>query len=254
MTERKRQNQFPGWCISCKNRVQKGAGLTWKGTSGKWLVEHCQGECSTSASRAPTTSRTTQKPKANTYGGDCANCGVYVKADQGRIVKVDGRWKAAHLDADACTAAATAKAEQQAQPQAERPARKTYAIPTGYYAVPSSRTDGQDFDFYHVNTPIEGKKWFTYNFVDAVIGGQGRVKISREQQKVALDTIEFATPELAGKAYAKAIGNCCKCNLLLTDDDSRTRGMGLKCYKKTLPKVQPIETPVQPEDSWRAVG
>jgi hypothetical protein len=206
----------------------KGEGYRSRNGTGKWQVEH-KGPCNAPRASSAPAQQEPQKPKANTYGGDCANCGKYVVAEQGRIVKVDGRWKAAHLDRAACDAAAT-PVVQQAAPQGDRPARKVYAIPTGYYAVPS-RTGSNDLDFFYVKSPTKGK-WVTYSFVERVIGGQGRTPISRQEQTVALDTIEFATPELAGKAYADAIGCCYKCNLTLTDDESRARGTGPVCARK----------------------
>lgn len=221
MTERRYSNKFRGPCYKCGNRVEERAGFCLK-LNGKWAVEH-DGECPPKVDAAPAAAP--QAPKENQFGGKCALCGKYVPEKQGTITKTAAGWKARHLTPADCEAAQAAPA-----PKAPR----TWNVPTGYYAV-ASRKPGQDLDFFRVNTPTKGK-WVGWSFAEEMIGGQGRTKIDRQSQVAALDAIEAAGADVAGKLYADKIHNCYKCNLLLTDDESRARGMGLKCFKKLVVK------------------
>lgn len=232
--ERKYSNKFAGWCYRCKGRVRERQGLTFK-SQGKWFVEH-SGECPEKAGPergegyrrgGAVQAREPQAPKANQYGGRCVNCNVFVPEKAGKIVKTNAGWKAAHLDAAACESAAAAAQEAPAAPRADR---KTYAIPTGYYAI-WSRTGNNDLDFFRVKTPLKGK-WVGYSFAERVIGGQGPTPIGKAEQIAALDGIEAWGADVAGKSYADAIGNCFKCNKILTDEESRERGIGPVCFRK----------------------
>jgi hypothetical protein len=108
-------------------------------------------------------------------------------------------------------------------------------IPAGYYATPSG-TGTNDLDFWRVDVPEKGK-WDGFSFARRILGGGSgsemrTIDLDNIQQRKALAAIRGAGLEAAGFAFATAIGRCRKCGLVLTDDDSRARGMGPTCAAK----------------------
>lgn len=106
------------------------------------------------------------------------------------------------------------------------------AIPEGHYAVPSV-TGNNDYDFFRVDVPTEGK-WLGYTFVKRVVGGHPDFPVHRSQQAAVLERISEFGVEDAGKLYAEQIGRCRRCNRHLTDEDSRIgrNGYGATCFEK----------------------
>lgn len=103
-------------------------------------------------------------------------------------------------------------------------------VPEGHYATPS-RTGNNDFDFWTVDKPAEGK-WAGWTFVSRVIGGREDTRIRGAEAKQALAAIQEYGIEQAGRVYGQQIGRCCKCNRHLTDEDSRQAGIGPDCAKR----------------------
>lgn len=104
------------------------------------------------------------------------------------------------------------------------------AVPEGHYAVPSA-TGNNDYDFYRVDVPTDGK-WAGYVFVKRVIGGRPDASVSRTERSATLERILDYGVEQAGKLYAAEIGRCRRCNRSLTAEDSRIGrdGYGAHCY------------------------
>ena len=108
-------------------------------------------------------------------------------------------------------------------------------VPAGYFAT-SSRTGNNDLDFWRVDKPANGK-WAGYSFAVRILGGgdgssMRTIKLDNIQMRLALVAIRAAGFEEAGDAFADAIRRCKKCGLVLTDELSRERRMGMSCWKK----------------------
>jgi hypothetical protein len=103
-------------------------------------------------------------------------------------------------------------------------------VPAGHYATPS-RTGNNDLDFWAVDVPTDGK-WAGYTFVSRVIGGHEDTRVRGAEARQALDAIAAFGPQDAAKAYGRAIGRCGRCNRHLTDETSRTLGLGPECAQK----------------------
>jgi len=104
------------------------------------------------------------------------------------------------------------------------------SVPQGYYATPS-RTGNNDLDFWAVDVPTEGK-WAGYTFVSRVIGGREDTRVRGAEARQALEAIVAAGLAEAAQAYGRAIGRCGRCNRHLTDETSRTLGLGPDCAAK----------------------
>jgi hypothetical protein len=106
--------------------------------------------------------------------------------------------------------------------------------PAGHYAIPGVMVgyDKNDLYFYRVNRPAEGR-WAGRTFLDAVIGGHPNESI-RDQKVVrrVLQAILDLGPEEAGILYGNELGRCSRCNRHLTDELSRTLGMGPECRSR----------------------
>jgi hypothetical protein len=100
-------------------------------------------------------------------------------------------------------------------------------VPSGHYATLSA-TGNNDLDFWKVNRPTEGK-WAGWVFVYRVIGGRPDQRITYKSQESALKAIESHGIEESGALYGWTIGRCYKCNRHLTDETSRTLGIGPDC-------------------------
>jgi len=100
-------------------------------------------------------------------------------------------------------------------------------VKEGHYAI-ASFTGNNDLDFYRVDKPTEGK-WAGYTFVKRVIGGQPDVNIRKDEKVRVLEAI--ADDPDAGPRYGQEIGKCYRCNRHLTDETSRSLGIGPECRK-----------------------
>jgi hypothetical protein len=117
----------------------------------------------------------------------------------------------------------------QAPAQANGGGRALPSVPEGHYAV-SSGTGNNDLDFYRVDRPTEGR-WAGMVFVKRVIGGRPDIRLDFGQTKAALEAIEAEGPEAAAVRYGQEIGRCYRCNRHLTDETSRTLGIGPECRR-----------------------
>lgn len=106
---------------------------------------------------------------------------------------------------------------------------KRGAVKAGFYAIPTQEGAVNDLAFYRVDVPERGK-WAGYTFVKMIVGGQDPIRVPKAQATGILARIA-ADPD-AGPRYGWEIGKCCRCNRLLTNDRSRTLGIGPECEKK----------------------
>ena len=112
--------------------------------------------------------------------------------------------------------------------EAEKPLLTT--VPEGYFAT-ASATGNNDLDFWRVQeVPFVtfGSAMHAVQ-VQRVIGGHPDTPVRRATAEAALRAIEAATPYVAGLTYANEIGRCMKCNRHLTDEVSRSYGLGETC-------------------------
>lgn len=101
------------------------------------------------------------------------------------------------------------------------------AVPAGYYAVESA-TGNNDLDFYRVDVPETGK-YVGRVFVKRIVGGHPEFNIHSSQTPAVLDRIMAAGVDAAATKYGTEIGRCYRCNRILTDDLSRSLGIGPHC-------------------------
>lgn len=119
--------------------------------------------------------------------------------------------------------------KQAAAPAPERRNVKLPDIPAGHYAL-----DGKGKNetvFYRVDRPESGK-WEGYTFVKSVVGGRSDERVPFARIASILERIEIEGVNQSALRYGQEIGRCCKCNRTLTDDESRTLGIGPECAKK----------------------
>lgn len=114
---------------------------------------------------------------------------------------------------------------------AAAPKAKSLAVdvPEGYYAI-ASKGDN-DLLFVKVDRPTQGK-WSGYTFVKMIVGGHEPTPIRGGQATDVLARIMAAGVVESMALYGQEIGRCGHCNRVLTDDESRARGIGPTCLLK----------------------
>jgi hypothetical protein len=107
-------------------------------------------------------------------------------------------------------------------------------VPAGRYAVEG---DDGTTDFYKVDRPTEGR-WAGYVFVKLLIasGGHGveslsEQRLNREASATILRRIEHAGVRECMERFGRAIGSCGHCGRVLTNEESRERGIGPVCAR-----------------------
>lgn len=103
----------------------------------------------------------------------------------------------------------------------------TSTVPAGHYAVESA-TGNNDLDFFRVDVPETGK-YAGRTFVKRVIGGHPDFNVPSSQVDGVLARIVAAGVSEAATKYGVEIGRCYVCNRTLTDDLSRSLGIGPHC-------------------------
>jgi hypothetical protein len=103
-------------------------------------------------------------------------------------------------------------------------------VPAGWYATPSA-TGNNDYDFWQVDKPSEGK-WSGRTFVSRVLGGHDNLPVRGRDAAVVLIAILREGTCQAMTTYGLKIGRCGKCNRTLTDKLSREIGIGPVCREK----------------------
>ena len=96
------------------------------------------------------------------------------------------------------------------------------SVPAGRYAI---ERDGVT-KFYRVDCPTEGK-WAGYTFVKVQASDDEYPVRGASKDDVLAQIAE--DPHAASKRYGREIGRCGVCGRTLTDETSRTNGIGPKC-------------------------
>jgi hypothetical protein len=164
--------------------------------------------------------------KTNLYDGKCGSCGNHVPARAGVCYLSAGRWIVQHstkADCDTAVAANPPKART-------APVDRFPEVVAGYYATPSA-TGNNDLDFWRVVRPTKGK-WVGYVFANRIVGGQGPIRLRRQESEAAIERIAAEGVDKARVLYGQKLGQCGNCNKSLTDEVSRAYGIGPECRKK----------------------
>jgi hypothetical protein len=161
--------------------------------------------------------------RRNRYPGKCSACGIWIEADEGLLGdKVDGKFTVRHFPGKC----------QQKPDKVEVPESALHLsvsfpdVPEGHYAV-KSLSGNNDLDFFRVDRPERGGVVKTY--VKRVIGGKPDTNIRYSQYGTVLQAIMDAGIEESGTLYGVTLGHCRKCNRTLTDELSRSLGIGPDC-------------------------
>lgn len=112
------------------------------------------------------------------------------------------------------------KAPRQSQPQDQLP-----DVPAGYYALRNVQPH-QPISFFQIDRPTEGR-YAGRTFVKH-LQSDTRVRVTGSDMVNILKLI-FADMRAAASLYGSKIGKCPRCHRKLTDDVSRTRGIGPDC-------------------------
>lgn len=99
-------------------------------------------------------------------------------------------------------------------------------VPNGHYAV---EVDGVT-KFYKVNTPVQGK-WKGFTFVEVQASDDFWPLRDRAARARVLELIG-SNVRAALVLYGLRLGRCGVCGRTLTDEDSRSRGIGPVCEGK----------------------
>lgn len=101
------------------------------------------------------------------------------------------------------------------------------AVPNGHYAV----TEGDGvLRFYKVNTPSEGK-WAGFTFVD-IQASDELFPLKDRSRKGKVLALVAVDPKAAMLRYGQEIGSCGHCGRTLTNELSRSLGIGPICRGK----------------------
>lgn len=112
-------------------------------------------------------------------------------------------------------------------------------VPDGRYAIMvDEMVAGESVEtlkFFKVKTPTEGR-WQGFTFLDAGRGGA-----HGDLQWTPVKALEYKTrvlnqiaenPQEAGMKFGQEVGVCCRCGRSLTDETSRSLGIGPDCREK----------------------
>lgn len=164
--------------------------------------------------------------RPNRYGGDCARCGSYVAEGSGLLGKRGGNWVAVHRDGD-CVTKTDEKFSTLPKAAPDAPVAE---VPEGHYAIAS--TGKNDLAFYRVDRPADGK-YAGRVFVKLIVGGRPGMNVKAANVPGILARIAEAGIDESGAMYGREIGRCCRCNRHLTDEESRSLGIGPECRKRS---------------------
>lgn len=99
-------------------------------------------------------------------------------------------------------------------------------VPSGRYAI---EEDGV-LKFFKVNSPLKGR-WAGYTFL-SIMASDDDFPIRDKARKEAILAVIGEDPKAAAVRYGHELGHCSLCNRVLTDEVSRSRGMGSVCAQK----------------------
>lgn len=103
-------------------------------------------------------------------------------------------------------------------------------VPAGRYAIDTLEGAANELAFYKVDRPTTGR-WAGYVFVNRMVGGNPDVPVKGQAAKNILARIAEDAKGAAIR-YGHEIGECGRCGIELTNDESRAYGIGPDCRKK----------------------
>lgn len=108
---------------------------------------------------------------------------------------------------------------------------ESYDVPAGRYAVRYEIQGAPKTVFLKVSRPTDGP--FAGRVFVNIQAGDELHRVAPAARDLFLRMIEEAGLAEASKLYGREIGSCGVCGRTLTDEDSRTAGIGPKCAAKT---------------------
>lgn len=175
----------------------------------------------------------------NRFGGECVLCGNQVGPREGTYRRGNRGWETLHLPSDpACVrsaAPAIVAADSKTESSWDAVEKALHEFGPGYYAIPSV-TGTNDLTFFRigenqgrVNPANKGKLRFHH-----VVGGHddGELRVSPAFVFKALEVLRIVGVRKAQQSYGQHIGSCGKCGRTLTDEVSRSLGIGPDCRSK----------------------
>lgn len=171
----------------------------------------------------------------NKFAKSCELCGHDVAYMSGLAVMSQSGWSTWHLKGECIE---PAKASSILAKRVEKFIAEACADLDGdvYFALPS-HTGNNDLDFY--GFVLSRRKAGAIYTLKRILGGAFSEDVSAnapvmsmtEAQRVidAVSAMSGADWDEAMMQFANNLGKCFKCNRILTDDESRKRGMGAKC-------------------------
>lgn len=104
-------------------------------------------------------------------------------------------------------------------------------VPDGYYALKNVDGHKNEVAFFRLRSPKHGN-WVGYQFVDQVVGHGKRYPVKGDAREKIYKLINEQGVNEARQLYGQEIGACGRCGRELTDDLSRSRGIGPDCWGK----------------------
>lgn len=162
----------------------------------------------------------------NRFANPCALCGHEVAIGAGHAVLVGGKWSTYHKQGE-CSSDPVAKPVS---------AQTLYdGVEDGHYALES--TGKNDLVFYAIKT---NKGYYNESLkgqraIYLVVGGHSDERLRGEREINAIKRIASLSPEErigAQALYGQQIGRCGVCNRTLTDEYTRSQGIGNDCAKR----------------------
>lgn len=162
--------------------------------------------------------------RVNRFAGPCFRCQEHVEAEQGHIEKIaDKGWKVFHNGE--CPQIVHGLSGSEARARSD--GKPWPDVPAGHYAV-KSLSGNNDLDFFRVDRPTQGT-WAGRTFVKRVIGGRADTPVRGVGAEKVLKAILAAGPDKAMALFGQTLGYCGRCGRHLTDEESRTLGIGPVC-------------------------
>jgi hypothetical protein len=171
----------------------------------------------------------------NKFAKSCELCGHDVAYMSGLAVMSQSGWSTWHLKGECIE---PAKPSSILAKRVEAFIAEACADLDGdaYFALPS-HTGNNDLDFY--GFVVSRRKTGTIYVLKRIVGGafhhedtsNSPVMSLTEAKRVmdAIEAMDSAQWDEAQMQFAQNLGRCFHCNRILTDDESRKRGMGAKC-------------------------
>lgn len=108
--------------------------------------------------------------------------------------------------------------------------KKQTGLKDGYYAVKGVEGHKNEISFFRLRSPKNGN-WVGWQFLDQVVGHGKRYPVKGDARDKVVALINEQDPVKCQQLYGQEIGACGRCGRELTDDTSRSRGIGPDCWE-----------------------